>query len=827
MAKVLIIEIEQLYGTNDTNRGNQMMAVAGEALAGYIRNEAPGKHEVYNTQQKKITAQEIREYRPDYQGEDVNIDDEAICEMALQLAMDATKSDESLVIGMRCVTPFFEHGMRLSAKIKSLIYQADLHQSNGEKIAPKIVVGGYHPSGMVGKAELPDQDNIGKNIYQGNKFKKIEKKLRAEMGDPSAEVIDAYAIGEGEETFLELINHWEEGKALDEVQGLVYRDEAQRVHFTGRREPMHAEGDRRLLDLPSPNRYLTLPLLEDGKLLKLPSSVGCTQVGSFPGDEDIRGEIGANLSRGCYNKCEFCSSQFIQSECDSKGKLNPRMRFRDPKMVIREIAQYYKDPNFKTNFIYFFDLTFNAFYKKHANELCQAMKDARVVPADNEKGFEVVFDANVANGERIFGGDDIEKVHWFCLSEVFDISKTPLEEVDKALGLMADAGCTKIGYGIEGFTPYDIMHIKRLEKNNTDEAQIEAEGIDRFAQTAWVLRKTIEKGIFTRGYFMWGTENQDEKSFEKAKALLSMEIPVMIFDNMELLKQVVKFVFETQKEGIAKPDIWKFCRNELHLSEEQIHDKSRMLEIDHLRIAYETPYPSTDVARERELRYFQYYRDEEGFFLHDEKGKLIPMLYNEEQPLALVLENGQRQYFLHGEEVHPDDLQACEKRVEKEWYGKTLEFAIDNGWDDYELLTQEIPILNSDISIEDMERHQGEFIQDFYSSQSYSDSMERRAELQPHCAEGIYAWQKFWNDRQNRNFDFLSETQKEYVENILKNRLDSMNLSEGDVDEWMDKRFIKGRKPSPKENLDSGQVEENGLLIQNMDMDFSGGMGTK
>ena len=792
MAKVAIIEIEQLYGTNDTNRGNQMMAVAGEALAGYIKEKSP-RHEVRIIQQKSISASEIKKTDPSYDGGDVKIDDQTVFDMIADLAERAAKTGEALVVGIRTVTPYQNHAIRLSYLIKKQLTK--IREQFPQIPEAKVVVGGYHSSGMAGIGNKKEKSAL---LYEGYRFKKLEAKLQKETGDDSMEIVDSYIVGEGEETFLEVIEKYDKGESLDKTEGVIYRDEGGIAIVNKRRQRMCKEGDQKSLGLPEPHRKMTIPKRDEtGRtigLLEIPSSVGCTQVGSFPGDEDIHGEIGVCSSRGCPHACEFCSSRFV----------NPgtKMRFRDPKEVIIEIAKRYQDPEFKTNFMYFFDLTFNAYYREHANELCELMIKARL-QADGEVTFDQI------NGEAIFGTDDIEKIHWFCLSEIFEIEGSSLEEIEKTIKLMSKAGCTKIGYGIEGFTLKDIIHIKRMgDVGKTEEESTEA-GLERYARAAWVLKKTAENGIFTRGYFMWGTADQDETSFNKAKALLTMEIPDKIFESLDWLKETIRFIFNEQEKGDLAPDIIEFAKTSLGFSDKELSDQSRLLEIDHLRIAYETPYPNTDVAKERALRYYQYYRDDDGFFLHDSKGKMIPKIFTEDgKELVLKVIGDEMHYFLDNIEV-TNNLANFHKEIDHEWHGITLENAIEQGWDDWELLTQEIPILDSEIPIEDMERHQKEFIEIFYSSEAYRHSMEQRAGKQPRNAEAIYAWQKFWNDRLGRtNFDFLTAEQKRAVEEKLLARAEELGLSDEEFREWIDKRILKEQLASSETTYEIVEIAD-------------------
>ena len=68
------------------------------------------------------------------------------------------------------------------------------------------------------------------------------------------EVVDAMCLGEGEETFAELIAHLDSGgdpKELDAIDGLRYRGKDGEYHTTGKRSQL-----RELDSLPIPARHL-------------------------------------------------------------------------------------------------------------------------------------------------------------------------------------------------------------------------------------------------------------------------------------------------------------------------------------------------------------------------------------------------------------------------------------------------------------------------------------------------------------------------------------------------------------------------------------------
>jgi radical SAM superfamily enzyme YgiQ (UPF0313 family) len=133
--------------------------------------------------------------------------------------------------------------------------------------------------------------------------------------------VDAVVVGEGEETFEELIRVWREGGGLRSVSGLVFMD-GDEVVETPRRSPIE-----NLDSLPFPlrgeihgNRTLATGTYP-------PALLTLKYKGASVGSRIFASII---TSRGCPFKCRFCSAT---------GFWGARWRMRSPRNVVDEIEE--------------------------------------------------------------------------------------------------------------------------------------------------------------------------------------------------------------------------------------------------------------------------------------------------------------------------------------------------------------------------------------------------------------------------------------------------------------------------------------------------------
>ena len=232
-----------------------------------------------------------------------------------------------------------------------------------ERAGHKAWVIDSHPLGLEGlrllpviaRAIKPDVVGVTATTYTVNQAYEAIRALKREvpwarvlMGGPHVTFMDAEALstglvdavvrGEGEETLLEVLERFEEGRGLEGVRGVSYVDSDGRI----RREP-----DR--------------PLIEDLDSLPFPSydHLPLDAYRSF----GFKPTLPILTSRGCPFRCKFCVSWKIY-----RG----RYRQRSPKNVVDEI-EHHVERYRVTDFSFVDDLfTLN---KRRVKEICREIRE--------------------------------------------------------------------------------------------------------------------------------------------------------------------------------------------------------------------------------------------------------------------------------------------------------------------------------------------------------------------------------------------------------------------------------------------------------------------
>lgn len=190
-----------------------------------------------------------------------DVDVKAVDANALQIEDDQVADKikiEPDIVGILALTPMIESAWKIAEGIKKRFPKA------------RVVLGGHHPSVMP----------------------------KESLSKPQVDIV---VIGEGEQTMLEIAS----GKALEEINGIAYRGEYNKVIFTKPRELI-----KNLDDLPFPAWHL-FPF--PGKYVpeayeRLPVAMIFT-------------------SRGCPYRCTFCYS----------GIYGKSFRARSPENIVSEI----------------------------------------------------------------------------------------------------------------------------------------------------------------------------------------------------------------------------------------------------------------------------------------------------------------------------------------------------------------------------------------------------------------------------------------------------------------------------------------------------------
>ncbi len=144
-----------------------------------------------------------------------------------------------------------------------------------------------------------------------------------------------YAIrGDGETAMVEFLRRFDHGLPLDNLQGLVRRENGRIVEDN---EPFHVE-DLDALPIVNPGRYIDL--------------------GSY---QKFDSPLQIQTKRGCALKCSYCTYNRIEGQC---------YRLRNPERVADEIETLVRETGI--NYFEFTDSTFNI-PLKHAKDVLRAV----------------------------------------------------------------------------------------------------------------------------------------------------------------------------------------------------------------------------------------------------------------------------------------------------------------------------------------------------------------------------------------------------------------------------------------------------------------------
>ncbi|MDI6791411.1 MAG: radical SAM protein [bacterium] len=171
-------------------------------------------------------------------------------------------------------------------------------------------------------------------------------------------------------------------------------------------------------------------------------------------------------SRGCPGKCTFCSTEAM-------GK---RTRFRTPANIVGEMERLIKDYGIKE--ISFYDDTITA-KRKNMQGMCELML---------KRGLDIT---------------------WSCMSRVDCIDQ-------ETLGLMKQAGCHQIGYGVESG---DENILKNIKKHIS---------LEKVKEVVEITKKT---GLDVRCMFMFGNPGETKETLEKTVRLaIELDPDIVVFN---------------------------------------------------------------------------------------------------------------------------------------------------------------------------------------------------------------------------------------------------------------------------------------------------------
>jgi radical SAM superfamily enzyme YgiQ (UPF0313 family) len=276
---------------------------------------------------------------------------------------------------------------------------------------------------------------------------------------------DFAVLGEGEATLIDLLGFLSSNSYGQpaRIQGIAYKSSDGTIVKTSPR--------------PRIEHLDSLPLAK--RISSFLSKARCWNL-TYPPPHRQIAVAQIFYSRGCRHKCTFCVSPIVWHDMHVAPHSAFAVQYRSAVTVVREIRQLHDD--FGVNYVYFTDLTFNNDNSRVA-ELCKAL-----------------IAEGLHSGLEDDPGHQKKAVHWYALVKV------PLDQ--QTASLMARAGCSKIGIGVEDF---NIERTKAYQKPYRDRETLKMS-----------LQNADSVGIIVRCLLMIGGPKETRQSIQQTIEALKM-----------------------------------------------------------------------------------------------------------------------------------------------------------------------------------------------------------------------------------------------------------------------------------------------------------------
>lgn len=235
-------------------------------------------------------------------GHEVKVIDNARARLPVEKVAERIKKENPEILGVSALTPTFKEGIKIAAAVKSELSDV------------KIAFGNYHAT------------------------------FTYEQLLVNCPIVDCVVIGEGERTFLELVNAVEKNQEMKSVRGIAFRHDGKVV----RTEPTPLIEN--LDELPIPNRALLDQVYYSEVVGLLGSSGKFTTV---------------ITSRGCPYACTYCACAAFSSR---------KVRFRSPESVVAEMEALWSEGYEEIGFVDD-NLLVN---RQRVEKICDMLKEKKI-----------------------------------------------------------------------------------------------------------------------------------------------------------------------------------------------------------------------------------------------------------------------------------------------------------------------------------------------------------------------------------------------------------------------------------------------------------------
>jgi radical SAM superfamily enzyme YgiQ (UPF0313 family) len=361
------------------------------------------------------------------------------------------------VIGFTCYTNNWPKTEEIAKRIKDSLTQ----KGDGKK--RWFILGGVHATTSYPQILSGESPQPKKNANDGQEKKSIEP------------LFDCIVLGEGEMTFVELLNRFIEAKNAETPTGPESWKDVKGIAFldTGG-NPIHTNPRKRLNNLDFYKESCGGQDGDQSSPVRPPESFALAK-NVFPAVPGSPPFASIFFSRGCMGKCTFCSNPVMYP----KGA-----RFREAVDIFNEMK------------------TFRHKTKHHGTRRAQ---DWYVDDEDVFSNIKTLWElCGMLENENRLPAEGLPKITWMGLASIRNSLAAINTHPDWFKKLHA-AGCVMLGFGLESGSAHARKTFSADDKKNFHKGFTDAEAKK-------VINAAFKSGIIPVGFFLLGTPEETVKS---------------------------------------------------------------------------------------------------------------------------------------------------------------------------------------------------------------------------------------------------------------------------------------------------------------------------